>query len=105
MPDDAPVPRPAASTPVAPDLPGPLADPRPVMVVGTVVWLVATVVVGVRGLTGDGLGESFAVCVTGLALGAVGYTIFVLQRRQVRRGGRGQRGQGLQGPRRHRGPG
>ena len=83
------------ATPTAPPLPGPLADPRPVMVVGTLAWLVATVVVGFRGVTGDGLGEGFAVCVTGLALGAVGYTIFFLQRRQVRRGGRGQRGQGL----------
>jgi hypothetical protein len=75
-----------------PPLPGVLADPRPVMVVGTLAWLVATVVATVRGLSGAGLGETFATCVVGLALGAVGYAIFFLQRRQVRRGGRGQQG-------------
>lgn len=85
-------PLPATTPTAAPPLPAPLADPRPVMVVGTLVWLVATVVVTVRGLRGDGLGEAFVTCLVGLALGAVGYTIFYLQRRQVRRGGRGQQG-------------
>lgn len=82
------------AAPEVPPLPTALADPRPVMVVGTAAWLVVTVVVAVRALLGDGgLGTTFATCVVGVALGGIGYGIFVWQRRTVRSGsGRGQRG-------------
>lgn len=94
-PDPAPGPAadPAAGpVPVVPPLPRALADPRPVVALGTLAWLLLTVVVAVRDLRGDGLGEGFVTCLVGLALGGVGYTIFYLQRRTVRRGGRGQQG-------------
>lgn len=79
-----------------PTLPRALADPRPVIVAGTLAWLVATVVVLVLVLTGrDGLGSTVATCVVGVALGGIGFGIFSWQRRTVRSGsGRGQGGLG-----------
>lgn len=80
--------------PQVPALPTALADPRPVMAAGTAGWLVATVVVVARALLGGGgLGTSFATCLVGVALGAIGYGIFFWQRHAVRAGsGRGQHG-------------
>lgn len=80
--------------PLVPPLPAVLADPRPVMAVGTALWAVVAVVVAVRVLTGtDALGTDLATCLVGVALGGIGYAIFFWQRRTVRSGsGRGQRG-------------
>ncbi|MEO6880614.1 MAG: DUF2530 domain-containing protein [Mycobacteriaceae bacterium] len=80
--------------PTVPDLPRSLADPRPVMALGTLGFLVAVVVVVVLGLTGrTGLGTALSTCLVGVALGAIGYGIFSWQRRTVRSGsGRGQQG-------------
>lgn len=80
--------------PAVPDLPRSLADPRPVMAVGTLAFAVALVVLAVLGLTGRaGLGTALSTCAVGMALGAIGYGIFSWQRRTVRGGsGRGQQG-------------
>lgn len=88
------MPSPGRVPPTVPALPAALADPRPVMAVGTVLWAVVLVVVAVRSLLGaDGLGTTVATCVVGVALGAIGYGIFFWQRRTVRGGsGRGQQG-------------
>ena len=51
------------------------------LAVGTAAWIVATVVV----LAADWDG-ALSICATGVALGAVGYGLFWLQRRGARRG-------------------
>lgn len=69
----------------APPLPAALLDPRPVIVVGALAWLVAA-------------GAAFAVpelvtwrpfTLAGLAVTALGTTIFLRQRAAARRGARG----------------
>jgi hypothetical protein len=73
-----------------PLLPERLTDPRPVLVVGTVAWLVATVVVLV---SGDRWESALPVCWAGLAFGAIGTLLYLVQRRAARRGSRtAQRG-------------
>jgi len=81
-----------AEPPTPPPLPPALADPRPVMVVGTVGWLVALVVL----LSGAAsTSTAIVTCVLGASLGVLGYGLFFWQRRAVRRGDRGsQRGIG-----------
>lgn len=83
-----------ADQPAVPDLPRALADPRPVMAVGTLAFAVALIVFAVLGATGrPGLGTALSTCAVGVALGAIGYGIFSWQRRTVRGGsGRGQQG-------------
>lgn len=90
-PDTATVP---ADQPAVPNLPRSLADPRPVIAVGTLVFAVALVVLAVLGLTGrSGIGTPLSTCAVGVALGVIGYGIFSWQRRTVRSGsGRGQQG-------------
>ncbi|CAM2932671.1 DUF2530 domain-containing protein [Prescottella defluvii] len=67
-----------------------LSDPRPVLVVGTAAWVVATVVVL---LGGDRWSDALPVCLAGTALGLLGFALFLVQRRAARRGSRGaQRG-------------
>jgi hypothetical protein len=68
-----------------PQIPPHLTDPRPVLAIGTVLWTVATVVVW----TGNSWSEARPVCLMGLAVGLLGYTIFVIQRRGARRGDKG----------------
>lgn len=81
----------ATERPTPPALPSALADPRPVMVVGTLGWVVALVVLLVGG-TAAGSTASVT-CVLGAALGALGYGIFFWQRRATRQGRRSsQRG-------------
>lgn len=73
-----------------PQLPRALRAPEPVIAVGMIAWLVATVVVGV---TGWGGGRTLAVCLVGLAVGLLGTSIFLVQRAASRRGDRtAQRG-------------
>ncbi|NLU82433.1 DUF2530 domain-containing protein [Rhodococcus sp. HNM0569] len=67
-----------------------LSDPRPALLLGTVAWLVACVVV----LVTDGAGSTLAVCACGAAIGVLGYALFFVQRRAARRGDRGAQ-QGL----------
>ncbi|MGW0043563.1 DUF2530 domain-containing protein [Rhodococcus sp. NPDC003348] len=75
-----------------PLLPDRLTDPRPVIAIGAAAWLVVTVVV----LTSGDRWESWLpICWAGLALGALGSGLFLLQRRAARRGSRtAQRGLG-----------
>ncbi|KEI45468.1 DUF2530 domain-containing protein [Saccharopolyspora rectivirgula] len=75
-----------------PPLPAKLTDPKPVVLVGTLAWLTGAVVFGI---TEPG-SVRFWTCVTGCALGAVGYGLFRWQLSAARRGSRGA-WQGLTG--------
>ncbi|MFW0785421.1 DUF2530 domain-containing protein [Gordonia sp. CPCC 206044] len=68
-----------------PELPRALRLPEPVIVVGMVAWLVATITVWISGWGGD---RTLAVCLVGLAVGVLGTTIVLVQRSAVRRGDR-----------------
>ena len=73
-----------------PPLPARLTDPVPVVLAGSVVWLVAMVVLGVLALTGTrGVDSWFWATVVGVGLGALGLGVLALQRRANRRGSRG----------------
>lgn len=72
------------STPV-PEIPPRLTDPRPVLAVGSIGFLIATVAVFVV----DAWASARPVCLMGLAVGLLGYTIFAIQRRGARRGDKG----------------
>ncbi|MFE3289715.1 DUF2530 domain-containing protein [Rhodococcus sp. NPDC059234] len=77
-------------THTSPPLPARLTDPRPVVVLGTVAWLVATVVVLAAG---DRWASALPICYAGLAVGAAGFALFLVQRAAARRGSRtAQRG-------------
>ncbi|NEW38879.1 DUF2530 domain-containing protein [Nocardia cyriacigeorgica] len=69
-----------------PQIPPRLTDPRPVLAVGSALWALATVVVF---LSGDRWETARPVCLMGLAVGLLGYTIFFIQRRGARRGDKG----------------
>ncbi|RVW06423.1 DUF2530 domain-containing protein [Rhodococcus spongiicola] len=67
-----------------------LSDPRPVVAVGTLAWVLATVVVL---LAGEPWSGALPVCYAGTALGVLGFGVFLVQRSAARRGKRGaQRG-------------
>ncbi|MDT2003699.1 DUF2530 domain-containing protein [Rhodococcus opacus] len=68
-----------------------LADPRPALILGTLAWAAAIVVVIV---TGDRWSEALPTCIAGVVVGFLGYGLFALQRRAARRGSRGAQ-QGL----------
>ncbi|WP_425300383.1 DUF2530 domain-containing protein [Nocardia wallacei] len=68
-----------------PEIPPRLTDPRPVLAVGSALWAVATVLVWADGDWAD----ARPVCLMGLAVGLLGYAIFVIQRRGARRGDKG----------------
>ncbi|GAA0931233.1 DUF2530 domain-containing protein [Pseudonocardia zijingensis] len=66
-----------------------LSRPAVVAVVGSVLWLVAAVVLLVAALLGvRPLDIWFTTCLAGVLLGAVGYGIFAWQRAAARRGSR-----------------
>jgi hypothetical protein len=72
-----------------PPLPRPLAEARPVVLVGTIAWFVSAAVLAAAGAGGDWV----TTCVTGGLLGLLGFLIMAWQRRAARRGSRGaQRG-------------
>jgi hypothetical protein len=77
---------PADRLSAVPEIPARLTDPRPVLAVGTLCWLVATVVVFASGDTWE---TARPTCLMGLAVGALGYTVFWIQRRGARRGSKG----------------
>ncbi|MER7015581.1 DUF2530 domain-containing protein [Saccharopolyspora sp. NPDC000359] len=89
--DSEPTPSAAGHRPV-PHLPRRLADPTPVVLTGTVLWLVGAVVLALRSHTDI----EFWTCVAGVALGIIGYGVFRWQRSAARRGSRGA-WQGLSG--------
>ncbi|MGW6728189.1 DUF2530 domain-containing protein [Nocardia sp. NPDC055029] len=68
-----------------PALPRRLVDPRPVVVAGFVAWLVAAALVWLN----PAWSEARPVCLMGLAVGVLGLSIFLLQRRSARRGDKG----------------
>ncbi|NYH79149.1 hypothetical protein FHR84_002483 [Actinopolyspora biskrensis] len=72
-----------------PSLPRRLAEPTPVVLTGTLCWLLASAVFGILGWTGDGVNVHFWTCVVGTALGLLGYGVFRWQRAASRRGSRG----------------
>lgn len=72
-----------------PPLPRPLANPRPVVLVGTIAWFAAAAVLAIAGVGGDWV----ATCLAGGGLGLVGFLIMAWQRWAADRGSRGaQRG-------------
>ena len=76
----------ASKSPEIPELPAAVRAPGPVIVVGMVAWLVATVVVAVTGVGPD---RALTVCWVGLAVGVLGTVIVMVQRGAVRRGAKG----------------
>lgn len=68
-----------------PALPARLAEPTPVVLAGTVLWLVALVFFAVTA----GFGIQFWTCLAGFVLGFAGYALFRWQRSASRRGARG----------------
>ncbi|WP_280204489.1 DUF2530 domain-containing protein [Nocardia farcinica] len=73
-------------TPNVPQIPPRLTDPRPVLAVGSLLWLVALVVVWVGGPRWE---AARPVCVMGLVVGLIGLVIFLIHRRAARRGDKG----------------
>ncbi|MEU1545946.1 DUF2530 domain-containing protein [Nocardia sp. NPDC005745] len=69
-----------------PQLPPRLTDPRPVLAVGSVLWLIATVVVWAGG---DRWASARPVCLMGLVVGLLALVIYLVQRRGARRGDKG----------------
>ena len=53
--------------------------------IGTLCWIIATIVVW----TSDTWADARPTCLMGVAVGLLGYTIFWIQRRAVRRGSKG----------------
>ena len=75
-----------------PLVPKRLTDPRPVVAIGTLAWLLATATVL---LAGDRWSEALPICYAGLAVGVLGFTLFLAQRQAARRGSKvAQRGLG-----------
>lgn len=72
-----------------PQLPRRLADPTPVVLAGTLLWLVGVVWFGVVDLTDGQWGIEFWTSATGCGLGIIGYGVFRWQRSAARRGSRG----------------
>ncbi|BDX30351.1 hypothetical protein TUM20985_08980 [Mycobacterium antarcticum] len=79
---------PRDTAPEPPALPDMLLAPWPVISVIAVGWLVAAVLA----FTVPGLHEWRPVTVAGLGVGVLGTSIFLWQRRAVRRGARGAQG-------------
>jgi hypothetical protein len=78
-----------------PPLPRRLADPVPVVVVGTSLWLLGFLALLVARLAfHTGSATWMWTCLAGAVLGVIGYGIFRWQRAAVRRGARGAQ-QGL----------
>ncbi|MFC9474003.1 DUF2530 domain-containing protein [Nocardia sp. NPDC056952] len=72
-------------SPEIPQLPRILVDPRPVVLGGFALWVIATVVVWMNASWAD----ARPVCLMGLVVGVLGSSIFLLQRRSARRGDKG----------------
>lgn len=76
--------------PAPPPLPRSLADPRPIITVGTVAWFVAGLVLLVLGASAGWVWT----CLVGGLLGFLGLTVIHLQHSAAQRGSRGAQ-QGL----------
>ncbi|WP_327112293.1 DUF2530 domain-containing protein [Nocardia sp. NBC_01730] len=69
-----------------PQIPPRLTDPRPVLAVGSALWMIATAVVWAAG---DRWVSARPVCLMGLVVGILAFGIFLVQRRGARRGDKG----------------
>ncbi|MEU4341404.1 DUF2530 domain-containing protein [Nocardia sp. NPDC023852] len=69
-----------------PQIPPRLTDPRPVLAVGSTLWLIATAVAWAGG---DRWEPARPVCLMGLVVGVLALGIFLIQRRGARRGDKG----------------
>lgn len=78
---------PATGAPVAaPELPAVWLDPRPPVAAGFVGWIIAIIIA----LIVDGTGSAILpICYGGLGAGALGVSIYLVQRAAARRGTRG----------------
>jgi hypothetical protein len=74
-----------AAEPEPPALSAALLDPWPVIVVGAVLWLLATI----AAFTIGALEPWRPIAIAGLGTGVVGTSIFLVQRTAARRGARG----------------
>ena len=73
-----------------PPLPRRLTDPVPVIAVGSALWAVAALVLGVLAATGVRAWDAWSVAtLVGVGLGALGLVVLGLQRRANRRGAKG----------------
>ncbi|MFD0918959.1 DUF2530 domain-containing protein [Saccharopolyspora rosea] len=88
-PDDEPTPSHTDHHRPVPHLPRKLANPTPVVVVGTLLWFAGLVWFGADGWTHGQWSIQFWTCVVGCVLGVVGYGVFRWQRSAARRGSRG----------------
>ena len=77
-----------SETPEPPALPAALLKPWPVIVVITTGWVIAVALA----FTVPGLHDWRPISIAGLGVGALGTSIFLWQRRAVRRGSRGAQG-------------
>lgn len=72
-----------------PGLPRRLADPTPVVVIGTLLWMTGAVLLTLQGW-GAAQGDiRFWTCAAGAVLGIIGFGVFRWQRSASRRGVRG----------------
>ncbi|MEU0538635.1 DUF2530 domain-containing protein [Nocardia sp. NPDC005978] len=71
--------------PAVPEIPARFTDPRPVLAIGGLGFLLATIAVYVN----DDWATARPVCLMGMAVGLLGYTLFAIQRRGSRRGDKG----------------
>lgn len=72
-----------------PPLPRRLAEPTPVVLLGTALWFMGLVLFGVTSILDGRIGIQFWTCLAGCLLGLLGYGIFRWQRSASRRGSRG----------------
>ena len=76
----------ATPEPAVPTIPTYLLDPRPIVLIGTLIWTVALLA---NMLFFDGDMRTVILCAVGVGVGAVGTAVYALQRRAVIRGAKG----------------
>ena len=81
---------PSSAAPKLPPLPTALLDPRPILAVGTIAWLLALLALMML----DAPQRQLALCGAGVVVGLLGGMVYFMQRRAVQRGAAGAQ-QGL----------
>ena len=72
---------------------GKLSAPAPALIIGTALWVIATIVVAV---SGDRWSDALPICYAGIGVGFLGFALFSIQPRAAVRGDKGaQQGAGL----------
>ncbi|CAM3941558.1 DUF2530 domain-containing protein [Tsukamurella strandjordii] len=83
-------PGPAEEAVTPPELPHSLTEPRPVVIIGTVLFAISLIVTLAARET---FGDAWITCACGVGVGLLGAAVLTAQRRAARRGDRGaQRG-------------